>query len=97
MKKKTTCKKNPTLGELLVDMQSVWNQPNRCYFKRWGRLEVPIGQQNMDDTNCGYLQIDLAIVSQAVNPQTAAIKPLEEQLIPAKKWQINQDFDNIEQ
>ncbi|TMW41631.1 hypothetical protein DOY81_013288, partial [Sarcophaga bullata] len=74
MKKRTTCKKNPTLGELVIDMQSVWNQPNRCYFKKWGRLETPIGQiataQCSGSEGKGFLQIDLAIVSQASNPHT---------------------------
>lgn len=70
VKKRTTCKKNSTLGELLVDLQSVWQQPNRCYFKKWGKLEIPIGnrrQKKRHGVERGYLQIDLAIITQAVS------------------------------
>uniref|UniRef100_A0A1B0G2Q0 C2 domain-containing protein n=1 Tax=Glossina morsitans morsitans TaxID=37546 RepID=A0A1B0G2Q0_GLOMM len=97
VKKRTTCKKNPTLGELLIDMQSVWSQPNRCYFKKWGRLEVPIGQDTTTDTMAGrgFIQIDLAIVSQASNPNTL-LRPYEEDIMSMNKWQINQDYDDIQ-
>lgn len=96
VKKHTTCKKNPTLGELLIDMQSVWNQPNRCYFKKWGRLESPIGQNaSAEGMGKGFLQIDLAIISQASNPQTL-LRPYEDDLMAMNKWQINQDYDDIE-
>uniref|UniRef100_A0A1A9ZTR5 C2 domain-containing protein n=1 Tax=Glossina pallidipes TaxID=7398 RepID=A0A1A9ZTR5_GLOPL len=97
VKKRTTCKKNPTLGELLIDMQSVWSQPNRCYFKKWGRLEVPIGQDTSADTMTGrgFIQIDLAIVSQASNPNTL-LRPYEEDIMSMNKWQINQDYDDIQ-
>uniref|UniRef100_A0A1A9WPX1 C2 domain-containing protein n=1 Tax=Glossina brevipalpis TaxID=37001 RepID=A0A1A9WPX1_9MUSC len=97
VKKRTTCKKNPTLGELLIDMQSVWTQPNRCYFKKWGRLEVPIGQDTSTETTRGrgFLQIDLAIVSQASNPNIL-LRPYEEDIMSMNKWQINQDYDDIQ-
>lgn len=99
MKKRTTCKKNPTLGELVIDMQSVWNQPNRCYFKKWGRLETPINQiataEGGGSEGKGYLQIDLAIVSQASNPQTL-LRPSEEDFMILNKWQMHTDYDDIE-
>ncbi|XP_061388297.1 otoferlin [Musca vetustissima] len=109
VKRRTPCRKDTTLGELLVDMQSVWHQGNRCYFKKWGRLEAAIegeGSQregkseNHGDGPRGYLQIDLAIVSQATNPQTL-LRPGEEdgedmQSVTTNVWQINQDYDNIE-
>lgn len=103
VKKHTTCKKNPTLGELLIDLQSVWNQPNRCYFKKWGRLEAPIGQLATFEggdllksgMKNGFLQIDLAIVSQASNPNNI-LKPLENDLMIMNKWEIHEDYDDIE-
>ncbi|KNC25719.1 Gram-negative bacteria-binding protein 3, partial [Lucilia cuprina] len=106
VKKHTSCKKNPTLGELLIDVQSVWNQPNRCYFKKWGRLEAPVGQTATFEGNekvggaaagggKGFLQIDLAIVTQASNPNNL-LKPIEDDLLVLNKWQIHQDYDDIE-
>ncbi|XP_058975805.1 otoferlin-like [Musca domestica] len=107
VKRHTTCRRNPTLGELLVDMQSVWHQRNRCYFKKWGRLEAVVEEQESSkgrgdlpsNDPKGYLQIDLAIVSQATNPQTI-LRPGEEDedtmSVTTNVWQINQDYDNIE-
>ncbi|XP_059219531.1 otoferlin isoform X6 [Stomoxys calcitrans] len=105
VKRRTTCKRNPTLGELLIDMQSVWYQRNRCYFKKWGRLEATIEQQTLgEDVNDsrGYLQIDLAIVSQATNTQTllspyrGETEEKDESKSMANVWQINHDYDDIE-
>lgn len=99
IKRQVTCKKNPTMGELLIDMQSVWNQSNRCFFKKWGRLEAPI-DQNVDSADGaglgkGFLQIDLAIVSQASNLSNL-LRPVEDDSMILNKWQIHQDYDDIE-
>lgn len=68
VRKRTSCKKDVVLGELLVDMQSIWNQPNHSFFKKWGRLECPMGgNPTSAEHGKGYLQIDLAIVTQASN------------------------------
>uniref|UniRef100_A0A1I8QEL5 C2 domain-containing protein n=1 Tax=Stomoxys calcitrans TaxID=35570 RepID=A0A1I8QEL5_STOCA len=105
VKRRTTCKRNPTLGELLIDMQSVWYQRNRCYFKKWGRLEATIEQQTLgEDVNDsrGYLQIDLAIVSQATNTQTllspyrGEAEEKDDSKSMTNVWQINHDYDDIE-
>ncbi|XP_004519125.2 otoferlin isoform X2 [Ceratitis capitata] len=96
VRKKNACKKTISHGELLIDLQSVWNQPNRCFFKKWGRLEASITDvSNITPGACkGYLQIDLAIVSESSDPNTV-LRPHEE-MLELNKWQINQDFDNIE-
>ncbi|XP_054735180.1 otoferlin isoform X2 [Anastrepha obliqua] len=97
VRKRNACKKTLTHGELLIDLQSVWNQPNRCYFKKWGRLEASIADMsNITPGVCkGYLQIDLAIVSQNSDPNTV-LRPHEDAMLELNKWQINQDYDNIE-
>ncbi|XP_037953127.1 otoferlin isoform X2 [Teleopsis dalmanni] len=96
LKKHATCKKSQVLGELLIDLQSVWNQPNRCFFKKWGRLECPIGSDNKNgEQGKGFLQIDLAIVSQATNT-TPLLHTYEGDMAGMNKWQVNQDYDDIE-
>lgn len=83
-------------GELLIDLQSVWNQPNRCFFKKWGRLEASIADMsnNTPGASKGYLQIDLAIVTQNSDPNTV-LRPHED-MLELNRWQINHDYDNIE-
>ncbi|XP_017954999.1 fer-1-like protein 6 [Drosophila navojoa] len=95
LKKYKMYKKNANIGELMIDLHSVWNQPNHCYFKRWGRLETPLGEHPFkggERESCGYLQIDLAIVSQhsAVKPTLTADEPEE-----LTKWPTHHDFDDI--
>ncbi|XP_055841993.1 otoferlin [Episyrphus balteatus] len=58
--KKKSCKTQVTLGELLIDLYTVWNQPQKCFVKKWGKLENSIGSKGEAK---GHLQIDLAIVS----------------------------------
>ncbi|XP_075159891.1 ferlin family C2 domain-containing myoferlin misfire [Haematobia irritans] len=87
-------------------MQSVWHQKNHFYFKKWGRLETSIEQQQQHQLMAkdnstesrGFLQIDLAIVSQANNPQTL-LRPYdndEDLMSMTNVWQINHDYDDIE-
>lgn len=88
-------KKNANMGELMIDLHSVWNQPNHSYFKRWGRLEVPLGEQpskERERESCGYLQIDLAIVSQHSALKTIPTTDEHDQSI---KWPTHHDFDDI--
>ncbi|XP_067648119.1 fer-1-like protein 6 [Eurosta solidaginis] len=97
VRKRNTCKKTMAHGELLIDLQSVWNQPNRCYFKKWGRLEASIADVSNSALGAskGYLQIDLAIVTQHSDPNTV-LRPHEDEMLDLNKWQINQDYNNIE-
>lgn len=96
VRKRNACKKTMSHGELLIDLQSVWNQPNRCFFKKWGRLEASIADvsNNTPGACKGYLQIDLAIVTQNSDPNTV-LRPHED-MLELNRWQINQDYDNIE-
>lgn len=90
-------------------MQSVWHQRNRCYFKKWGRLEAsiehPHQQQQVatftgdyNNESRGFLQIDLAIVSQATNTQTLlrAFEDADMMTMATNVWQLNPDYDDIE-
>ncbi|XP_030384983.1 fer-1-like protein 6 isoform X1 [Scaptodrosophila lebanonensis] len=98
LKKYVLCKKNLVIGDLLIDLHSVWNQPNHGYFKKWGRLETPVSEQgvNMESNEShGYLQIDLAIVSQH-SAVASALKPDEKQdTNDMNKWAVDPDFDDI--
>ncbi|XP_070136195.1 otoferlin isoform X2 [Drosophila bipectinata] len=98
LKKHMIYKKNLVVGELLVDLHSVWNQPNHGYFKKWGRLEAPIGEnQSMDPTleAHGYLQLDLAIVSQHSSP-VSSLRSEEQDTHHLNKWTVDRDYDDIE-
>lgn len=88
-------KKNANMGELMIDLHSVWNQPNHCYFKRWGRLEAPLAEhpyKGGERESFGYLQIDLAIVSQHSAVKTTPTADEREELV---KWPTHHDFDDI--
>jgi len=98
LKKHMTYKKNVVVGELLVDLHSVWNQTNHGYFKKWGRLEAPIGEnQTLENAVAphGYLQLDLAIVSQH-SPVSYALGSEEQDTQNLNKWTVDHDFDDIE-
>jgi len=99
LKKHMTYKKNVVVGELLVDLHSVWNQSNHGYFKKWGRLEAPIGEnqppENQPNEPHGYLQLDLAIVSQH-SPVSIGLKSEEQDTQNLNKWSVDQDYDDIE-
>ncbi|KMY98500.1 uncharacterized protein Dsimw501_GD12956, isoform C [Drosophila simulans] len=98
LKKHMTYKKNVVVGELLVDLHSVWNQTNHGYFKKWGRLEAPIGEnQTLENAVAphGYLQLDLAIVSQH-SPVSYALGSEEQDTQSLNKWTVDHDFDDIE-
>lgn len=95
LKKYVLYKKNVCLGELVIDLHSVWNQPNHSYFKRWGRLELPIGDDgnHNEEHYRGHLQIDLTIVS-----QHSPIKPSgwqEEMATDNLNRDLTKDFDDI--
>lgn len=88
-------------------MQSVWHQRNRCYFKKWGRLEASIEQPHQqvatfsgdfNNESRGFLQIDLAIVSQATNTQTLlrVFEDADMMTMATNVWQLNPDYDDIE-
>ncbi|XP_017071773.1 otoferlin [Drosophila eugracilis] len=98
LKKHMTYKKNVVIGELLVDLHSVWNQPNHGYFKKWGRLEAPIGENQPLDAATephGYLQLDLAIVSQH-SPVSLGLRSEDQDTQNLNKWSVDQDYDDIE-
>ncbi|XP_022212778.2 otoferlin [Drosophila obscura] len=98
LKKTQTLVKNVVVGELLIDLHSVWNQPNHGFFKKWGRLEPPIGEhpprEEASDSH-GYLQLDLVIVSQhsSLVNSLSAEEPDTQSL---NKWTVDQDYDDIE-
>lgn len=96
LKKYVLYKKNICLGELVIDLHSVWNQPGHSYFKRWGRLEVPIGDDGGNDGEHyrGHLQIDLAIVSQHSPLKISGLQedPAQENL---NRYLATRDFDDI--
>ncbi|KAH8286002.1 hypothetical protein KR054_000777 [Drosophila jambulina] len=98
LKKHMTYKKNVVVSELMVDLHSVWNQVNHGYFKKWGRLEVPIGDtptQEAPTESHGFLQLDVAIVSQhsGVN---SALRPENQDTQTMNKWTVDHDFDDVE-
>ncbi|EDV50618.2 uncharacterized protein Dere_GG15053, isoform C [Drosophila erecta] len=98
LKKHMTYKKNVVVGELLVDLHSVWNQTNHGYFKKWGRLEAPIGEnQALENAAAshGYLQLDLAIVSQH-SPVSYALGSEEQDPQHLNKWTVDHDYDDID-
>ncbi|KAH8301129.1 hypothetical protein KR018_003081 [Drosophila ironensis] len=98
LKKHMTYKKNIVVGELLVDLHSVWNQPNHGYFKKWGRLEAPISaSQNLEASmdSHGYLQVDLTIVSQHI-ATIGGLRAEEQDTQHMNKWPVDHDYDDIE-
>uniref|UniRef100_A0A6P4FPE4 Otoferlin isoform X2 n=1 Tax=Drosophila rhopaloa TaxID=1041015 RepID=A0A6P4FPE4_DRORH len=98
LKKHMTYKKNVLVAELLVDLHSVWNQSNHGYFKKWGRLEAPIGEtQSLEATtqSHGYLQLDLAIVSQH-STVISGLRSEEQDSQNMNKWTVDHDYDDIE-
>ncbi|KAM8708996.1 hypothetical protein ACLKA7_015893 [Drosophila subpalustris] len=97
LKKYLLYKKNVCVGELLIDLHSVWSQPSHSYFKKWGRLEMPITEEPPGDDvkeSHAYLQIDLAIISQHSAVKTG---PTQDDLGPENinKFVTTQDFDDI--
>ncbi|SPP77350.1 fer-1-like protein 6 [Drosophila guanche] len=101
LKKTQTLVRNVVVGELLIDLHSVWNQPNHGFFKKWGRLEPPVGENPASDEasilHHGYLQIDLVIVSQhssLVNSNPNSNEEPDTQSL--NKWTVDQDYDDIE-
>ncbi|XP_026848839.1 otoferlin [Drosophila persimilis] len=99
LKKTQTLMKNLVVGELLIDLHSVWNQPNHGFFKKWGRLEPPIGEnpprEEPSDSH-GYLQIDLVIVSQHSSVANNLIPEENTDTQSLNKWSVDQDYDDIE-
>ncbi|KAH8378844.1 hypothetical protein KR009_001725 [Drosophila setifemur] len=98
LKKHMTYKKNVVIGELLVDLHSVWNQPNHGYFKKWGHLEAPISENHPVDStqeSHGYLQLDLAIVSQH-SSTVNILKSEDKDTQNLNKWTVDHDYDDIE-
>ncbi|XP_062132086.1 otoferlin [Drosophila sulfurigaster albostrigata] len=97
LKKHLLYKKNVTLGELLIDLHSVWSQPSHSYFKKWGKLEAPISEEppgeDVKETNA-HLQIDLAIISQHSSVKTGITQDdLGQENI--NKYITTQNFDDI--
>lgn len=72
--RKTFCaKKNEPIGELIVDLTTVWNQPNHCFYKKWGQLENPFGINDPIDIQRGHIQLDLSIISKYEKPAPAVL------------------------
>lgn len=51
----------------------MWNQPGHQFYRKWGKLENPIGKTS--NKSRGYLQIDLSIVSKNEIPIPAISQP----------------------
>ncbi|XP_041771209.1 myoferlin isoform X2 [Anopheles merus] len=50
------------IGEFHVDLNTVWEQENHAFLKKWAMFE-PIGRASSNELHCGYLLIDLMITS----------------------------------
>ncbi|XP_020816965.1 otoferlin isoform X2 [Drosophila serrata] len=99
MKKHMTYKKNVVVSELMVDLHSVWNQVNHGYFKKWGRLEAPIEDNPTQEaavTTYGYLQLDIAIVSQHSAVVNSGLRPEKQDTQTMNKYAVDHDFDDVE-
>ncbi|KAH8257038.1 hypothetical protein KR038_001739 [Drosophila bunnanda] len=99
LKKHMTCKKNLVVSELMVDLHSVWNQVDHGYFKKWGRLEAPIEDNPVQEAEVkthGYLQLDIAIVSQHSSSVTSGLRPEKHDTQTMNKWTVDHDFDDVE-
>ncbi|XP_033149587.1 otoferlin [Drosophila busckii] len=99
LKKYALYKKNIVVGELLIDLHSVWSQSTHSYFKKWGRLDQPITESSASELgprHNAYLQIDLAIISQYSRLKTGLSAPIEEPIAEQlEKWNTHHDFDDI--
>ncbi|KAH8235116.1 hypothetical protein KR032_008840 [Drosophila birchii] len=99
VKKHMTYKKNVVVSELMVDLHSVWNQVNHGYFKKWGRLETPIEDNTTQEAapqTPGFLQLDIAVVSQHSNVVNSALRPEDQDTQTMNKWAVDQDYDDVE-
>lgn len=56
VKKKGTCKKQLVLGDLHIDLTTIWNSPTHGFYKKWGKLNNSIADVS------SYLLIDLSVV-----------------------------------
>ena len=72
VKKKNFIRRDMCVGELLIDLETLWSQPLHSFFKKWGKLENPLGKSS--DIPRGHLQIDLCIVSRNDSPQPVVIE-----------------------
>ncbi|XP_037045765.1 otoferlin [Bradysia coprophila] len=79
--KRGCVKKDVRLGEIVVDLNMVWNLENHAFHKKWGVLENTDAQGTADGGK-SYLQFDLAIISKDDKPAPAV-------------FQIR-DYDNVE-
>ncbi|XP_053663934.1 otoferlin-like [Anopheles marshallii] len=50
------------IGECHVDLNTVWEQRNHGFFKKWVTFE-PTGRALSNELHCGYLLVDLSIAS----------------------------------
>ncbi|CAD7082064.1 unnamed protein product [Hermetia illucens] len=73
-------RKDVLLGELFLDLATIWNQSGHSFFKKWGKLESPMGQQS--GKSRGHLQVDLSIVTKNEPPAPAVFE--------------SHDYDDIE-
>lgn len=65
-------RKDVLLGELFLDLATIWNQSGHSFFKKWGKLESPMGQQS--GKSRGHLQVDLSIVTKNEPPAPAVFE-----------------------
>ncbi|XP_049289457.1 otoferlin-like [Anopheles funestus] len=58
---------NSCIGEFHVDLNTVWEEKNHGFFKKWATFE-PMGRAFSNELHCGYLLIDLSIASAIGTP-----------------------------
>lgn len=61
LQKTWICKKSSLIGEIIVDLRSVWAAECHAIYGKWGQLER-FSPENATVT-AGYIQLDLTIVS----------------------------------
>ncbi|XP_070501536.1 otoferlin [Chironomus tepperi] len=72
-------KKSSIVGELNINLSSIWTQNYHTFIKKWGVLEK-IGDDQKNIT-AGYLQIDLTIISNGELPTPAALTTYNDDII----------------
>uniref|UniRef100_A0A336LYI1 CSON008109 protein n=1 Tax=Culicoides sonorensis TaxID=179676 RepID=A0A336LYI1_CULSO len=66
MQRKLFCKRNPVIGELIIDLRSIWESSNHAFFKKWGTLEKQT--TGKAGVSAGFIQLDISVVSKFETP-----------------------------
>ncbi|KAG5679282.1 hypothetical protein PVAND_008861 [Polypedilum vanderplanki] len=72
-------KRNSIIGELNVNLCTVWKQNYHTFVKKWGVLEK-IGSDHKNET-AGYIQLDLSIVTTSEPPAPSILQSYDNDII----------------